>query len=336
MDLPRLEFASILVADDESLNLRLMATILQDKYRLHFAKCGKDALRLAKSLLPDLILMDVVMPDQSGYEVCRHLKQDPETKRIPVIFVTVLDKVGDEIQGFDVGAVDYITKPFRPSIVRARVASHLSLVRAEELQKSRLQIVRRLGRAAEYRDNQTGYHVIRMSKYAHLLSMAAGWSERAAEEMLNAAPMHDVGKIGIPDRILLKKDALSDSEWSTMRQHPRIGAEIIGNDDSILMQLSREIALTHHEKWDGSGYPRGLREKSIPLSSRIVAIADVFDALTTERPYKKAWPVNRALTHLKNEAGRHFDPELVPLFLDRMDQVLAIKEQWREDVAQTG
>jgi putative two-component system response regulator len=226
--------------------------------------------------------------------------------------------------------VDYITKPVSPPIVRARVRTHLSLVRMDELRESRMQIIERLGRAAEYKDNETGLHVIRMSHYAQLLALRAGWSEVDAEELLAAAPMHDIGKIGIPDAILLKPGPLSPEEWAVMRTHPQIGADIIGEHRSKVLALAREIAWCHHEKWDGSGYPRGLAGDAIPMSARIVAVADVFDALTTARPYKRAWTVEAAAEQLRKDAGHHFDPQLVELFMGILPQVLEIRERWKE------
>lgn len=320
----------LLLVDDEPTNLQVLRQILQDDYRLLFAKDGDKALELASQERPALILLDVMMPGMTGHEVCARLKAQPATAGIPVIFVTALADVEDEAQGFAVGAVDYITKPVSPPIVRARVRTHLSLVRADELHETRLQIVQRLGLASEYKDNETGLHVIRMSHYTHILALAAGYSEREADDLLNAAPMHDVGKIGIPDAILQKNGKLDDAEWAVMRQHAQIGAEIIGEHDSGLLQVARSIALTHHEKWDGSGYPNGLKGEEIPLAGRIVAIADVFDALTSVRPYKPAWPVEDALELLRRESGRHFDPQLVELFLGQMPAILEIKERWAE------
>ena len=320
----------LLLVDDEPTNLQVLRQILQDDYRLLFAKSGDKALELAVQERPALILLDVMMPGMTGHEVCSRLKAQPATSGIPVVFVTALADVQDEAQGFALGAVDYITKPVSPPIVRARVRTHLSLVRADELRETRLQIVQRLGLAAEYKDNETGLHVIRMSHYTHVLALAAGYSEHEADDLLNAAPMHDVGKIGIPDAILQKNGKLDDQEWAVMRQHAQIGAEIIGEHDSGLLQMARSIALTHHEKWDGSGYPNGLKGEEIPLVGRIVAIADVFDALTSVRPYKPAWPVEEAVALLRRESGRHFDPELVELFLGQMPAILEIKERWAE------
>ena len=325
---------TLLIADDEPTNLQVLRQILQADHRLLFAKDGAKAVELAQSEKPDLILLDVMMPAMTGHDACRALKADAATRDIPVIFVTAMADAEDEAKGFDLGAVDYITKPVSPPIVRARVRTHLSLVRMDELRETRMQIIERLGRAAEYKDNETGLHVIRMSHYAQVLALAAGWSQVDAEELLAAAPMHDIGKIGIPDHILLKPGPLSAEEWAVMRNHPRIGADIIGEHRSTVLRLARQIALGHHEKWDGSGYPQGLAGEAIPEAARIVAIADVFDALTTARPYKKAWTIEAAVEQLRQDAGRHFDPTLVGLFLDALPQVLAIRERWKEDATE--
>jgi putative two-component system response regulator len=321
----------ILAVDDEAGNLQLLRQVLQDDYRLSFAKDGRRALELAQQERPDLVLLDVMMPGMSGFEVCAALKAQPATAAIPVIFVTALADTDDEVEGFAVGAVDYIAKPISAAIVRARVRTHLSLVRMEELRASRLEIVQRLGLAAEYKDNETGTHVIRMSHYARLLGVAAGMSALDADDLLHAAPMHDVGKIGIPDRILQKPGPLDPDEWTIMQSHAAIGAEIIGNHPAGMLALASCIALTHHEKWDGSGYPNRLAGEAIPLAGRIVAIADVFDALTSVRPYKEAWTVEAAVELLEQQKGRHFDARLVDLFLAQMPAILAVRERWAED-----
>ena len=320
----------LLLVDDEPTNLQVLRHVLQADYRLLFATDGARALQVAREQRPDLVLLDIMMPHMDGYAVCCALKADAATASIPVIFITALDDSQDETAGFDVGGVDYLTKPVSPPVVRARVRTHLSLVRMEELRETRLQIVQRLGRAAEYKDNETGMHVIRMSHFSQLLALAAGCSPAWAEDLLNAAAMHDVGKIGIPDAVLRKPGPLDADEWATMRRHPEIGAEIIGEHPSGVLQLAREIALAHHEKWDGSGYPRGLAGEAIPLSARIVAIADVFDALTTRRPYKEPWPVQDALDHIAAQAGKHFDPALVALFAPLLPQLLEIRARWAE------
>lgn len=323
--------ATILLVDDESTNLQVLRHTLQAEHRLLFAKDGPTALSLVVKDRPDLILLDVMMPGVSGYEVCRTLKQDPATRTIPIIFVTALNDPDDERKGLELGAVDYIAKPFSPPIIQARVRTHLSLVQADEVRQTRLQIIRCLGAAAEYRDNETGLHIVRMSHYAWRLSKEIGYCDEAADELLHAAPMHDVGKIGIPDRILLKPGKLDADEWAIMRTHPAIGAHILGDHPSGLLKLAATIALRHHEKWDGTGYPDGLVGEDIPLAARIVTLVDVFDALTSVRPYKRAWPVDESMDFIREQSGRHFDPRLVVAFERCLPDILVFKERWADD-----
>jgi putative two-component system response regulator len=320
----------LLLVDDEPTNLRVLRTVLQDQYRLLFAKSGEEALQLITQEQPDLILLDVMMPGLTGFDVCTRLKADATTKAIPVIFVTALKDEIDEARGFAVGAVDYITKPISPAVVKARVKTHLSLVQAEELKQTRLQVIQRLGRAAEYKDNETGLHILRMSHYAQVLALAAGFSAQHAENLLHAAPMHDIGKIGIADHILLKPGKLTAEEYQEMQKHPLIGAEIIGDCESVLLKMAKTVALYHHEKWDGSGYPHGLAGETIPVEARIVALCDVFDALTSTRPYKKAWTVPDTLDYIRQQKGLHFEPRLVDLLEQQLPQILEIKERWAE------
>lgn len=319
---------TLLLVDDEPTNLQVLKHTLQDTYRLIFATNGEKALELAQKELPDLILLDIMMPNLSGYDVCHALKHHQNTKHIPIIFITALSEESDEQKGFDLGAVDYITKPFMPAIVKARVHNHLSLVQLETLKETRLQIIRCLGTAAEYKDNETSLHVIRMSHYTRILALASGYSEEDAEELYNAAPMHDIGKIGIPDAILKKPGKLTPEEWKIMQQHTAIGAKIIGSQSSSLLKLASTVALYHHEKWDGSGYPNHIKGENIPKAARIIAIADVFDALTSVRPYKRAWSVEDAVALITEQSGKHFDPHLVDLFIQKLPEILAIKEQW--------
>ncbi len=320
----------LLIVDDEPANLRVLKSILQADYRLIFAKNGHDALKLATEEKPNLILLDIMMPDMSGYEVCETLKFNPGTLSIPVIFVSALSEEVDEAKGFELGAVDYITKPVSPAIVKARVKNHLSLVQADELKKTRMQVIQVLGRASEYKDNETGMHVIRMSHYSKILAKAYGLSEKQSEKILHAAPMHDVGKIGIADSIMLKPGRLNDDEMAIMKTHPQIGADILGECNSDLLRLARSIALTHHEKWDGTGYPEGLKGEDIPIEGRIVALADVFDALTSKRPYKEAWSIEKTLAFIQSQRGLHFDPQLVDLLVENMDLIMQVYKKWQE------
>lgn len=321
---------TILIVDDEPVNLRVLKKILEDQYRLIFAKSGEEALRLVQRELPNLILLDVMMPEMTGFEVCEQLKADPLSKAVPVIFVTALNDEVDEAKGFDVGAVDYITKPISTAVVKARVKTHLSLVQADDLRRTRLQVIQRLGRASEYKDNETGMHIMRMSHFSKIIALAYGFSEFAADNLLHAAPMHDIGKIGIPDSIMLKPGKLTEAEFTIMKTHPEIGAEILGDSDSDLIALAKVVSLTHHEKFDGSGYPNGLKGDEIPIEGRIVAIADVFDALTSKRPYKEAWTVEQAMDFIESQSGIHFDPDLVVLFQQCLPSILYIKQRWQD------
>jgi putative two-component system response regulator len=336
----------ILIVDDTPDNIDVLAGIMRSEYEIKAALNGEKALKIASSdPKPDMILLDIMMPHMDGYEVCRRLKANPQTSDIPVIFVTAKDDIADEKLGFELGAVDYITKPVSPPIVQARTRTHLALYdqnrelasqvdnHTKELNYTRLEIIRRLGRAAEYKDNETGFHVIRMSHYSRLIAKAHGSNPAWVDLVFNASPMHDVGKIGIPDKVLLKPGKLDEGEWELMKRHSEFGAKIIGNHASPLLQMSRTIALTHHEKWDGSGYPQGLAGKEIPLEGRIVAIADVFDALTSERPYKKAWSVEDAVTLIDDNSGSHFDPSLVLLFHEVLPEILGFKEKYADESA---
>ena len=334
---------TVLVVDDTPENIQILNGVLRPNYKVKAAPNGEKAIKIAQSASqPDIILLDIMMPEMDGYEVCRQLKSNPITEKIPIIFVTAMSEVEDEKKGLDMGAVDYITKPINPAIVLARVRTQLALYdqtrelekkvqeRTAELNSTRMEIIRRLGRAAEYKDNETGLHVIRMSHYSRLIATQINANEEWVELLFNAAPMHDIGKIGVPDANLLKPGKLNDEEWALMRKHPEFGGEILGDNDSELLQMAKEIAVNHHEKWDGSGYPKGLQGAEIPLTARIIAIADVFDALTTERPYKKAWPVERAVKFIEDNAGSHFDPELVAVFIKALPEILIIKDQYAE------
>ncbi len=321
----------ILIVDDEPLNLKVLKQVLQNDYRLSFAKNGMDALELVKKERPSLILLDVMMPGMTGFEVCHQLKADPETHTIPVIFVTALTDEADEAEGFKAGGVDYINKPISPSIVRARVKTHISLIHIDELKHTHLELIQRLGRAAEFKDNETGMHVIRMSHVSGRIALELGMDAGLAEQLVHAAPMHDIGKIGIPDHVLLKPGKLDDEELAIMRKHPQLGADILDNSNSPLIKLAHTVALYHHEKWDGSGYPFGLKGEDIPIEARIVAVADVFDALLSKRPYKEPWPVDKAVEEIKSQINRHFDPVVVEAMIACLPDLVAINEKWREE-----
>ncbi len=337
---------TVLIVDDSPENLDIMRGILSPFYRVLVATNGRKALKVAMSpSRPDLILMDINMPEMDGYEACRLLKLDSCTSNIPILFVTAKSDMEDESRGFALGASDYLVKPVNPPIVLARVKTHLVIhdqvnlladqiemrtkqleLRNIELEETCYEVICQLGRAAEYRDNETGMHVLRMSRYTGVLALKAGLSKPEAEELMIAAPMHDLGKIGIPDHILLKPGKLTDEEFAIMRTHAEIGYKIIGKQNSAILNLGALIALTHHEKWNGRGYPRKLQGEDIPLAGRIVAICDVFDALTSVRPYKAAWSVDDAMALIAKESGGHFDPRLAALFVDLKHEIVAIME----------
>lgn len=320
----------LLIVDDEPQNLAAMRQILADDYRLVFARNGADALAAVEKTAPALILLDIQLPDMNGYMVCRQLKSNPRTEAIPIIFVTSLAEVGNEAAGFAVGGVDYIVKPFSVQAVRARVRTHLSLVHTNELERSQRDAIFMLGEAGHFRDSDTGVHIWRMAAYSRALAEACGWSRERADLLELAAPMHDTGKIGVPDAILCKPGKLDADEWQTMRTHCRIGHQILARSRAPVFRLAAEVALRHHEKWDGSGYPDGLAGAAIPESARIVALADVFDALTMRRPYKEAWPVEQVVERIRADSGTHFEPRLVEHFDRLLPQLLEIRTDWED------
>lgn len=342
--LPALRRPTILVADDSPQNIELLSRVLGQDYRIKVATSGDKALKIVYSdEPPDLVLLDIMMPDLSGHEVCRRMKANPDRRRIPVIFVTAMSTIEDEALGLSLGAVDYITKPISPPLVQARVRTHLALYdqsrelermvaqRTSELVATRQQIIRRLGRAAEYKDNETGNHVVRMSHIARLVAQQAGMGPEAVQLVFQAAAMHDVGKIGVPDHILLKPGPLTDEERQIMRRHPQIGADILGKHDNELLAAARTIALTHHERWDGTGYPQGLQGEQIPIFGRIVALADVFDALMTRRPYKPAFSAQQSLAIMADERGKHFDPTLLDCFFAQQFEIVRIMNLYADE-----
>ncbi len=348
--LENLPNSKILIVDDTKANVDILVAALGHKYKLSVAMNGHAAVVQAQENIPDLILLDVMMPAMDGYEVCSRLKSDSATGSIPVIFITAADGPENVAKGFKTGAVDYITKPFQIAELQARVHTHLSLrhamleladrnrildtrvkERTKELLDTQLEIIYRLTRAAEYRDNETGMHIKRLSYFSRSLAIALGCDEETCDLIFHASPMHDIGKLGIPDAILLKPGKLDAEEWKIMQNHTRLGAKILSGHDSFLIKMGQMIALTHHEKWDGSGYPQGLSEYAIPFSGRIVAICDVFDALTSKRPYKEAWPLNDALNEIRACSGKAFDPKLVECFFKCLPDITQTMETFKEE-----
>lgn len=320
---------TILIVDDIADNLKLLKELLtRENYLVKAANNGKRCLEIVKKSKPDLILLDIMMPDMNGYEVCKKLKENADTKDIPVIFVTAKGDIDDETYGFEVGAVDYISKPISAPILCARVKNHLTLTKLESYDKIARCAIVMLAEAGHYNDTDTGYHIWRMGSYAKVIAKASGWESDDAEQLGLAASMHDTGKIGISDTILRAPRKLTAEEWVEMKKHPEIGARILKQSDHPLFKLSAVICQSHHEKYDGSGYPEGLKAEDIPESARIVAIADVFDALTMKRAYKKPWSIEEAIEEIKNQSGKHFDPKFVDIFIENIEEIIKEKNYW--------
>ncbi len=342
--------ANVMIVDDTEANVKILVDSLGEDYYVSVAMDGESALEYIAENIPDLILLDIMMPIMDGYEVCAKVKANPKTQHIPIIFLTALSDVQDQRKGLHLGAVDYITKPFNLGLVKARVRNHLELKRyrdelenmvsertqqleeaLESLKNASLDTIQRLTRAAELKDTDTGAHIIRMSHYSAVMAQQLGLNEKDVESILYAAPMHDIGKIGIPDRILLKPGKLDADEWDIMRQHTIMGGKILEGSKEEFVILGRVVALTHHEKWDGSGYPEGLAGKQIPQVGRIVALADVFDALTSKRPYKEPFSLEKTYEILRDGRGSHFDPVVVDAFFEVEGKILEIKDKYKDE-----
>ena len=328
------EKLSILAVDDEPFNLDLIeaAFLEYDDVIITFATSGEEALaHLNSSLHFNVVLLDIRMPGMNGLEVLQEMKENEDLKDIPVVMVTAEPRKAEE--AFALGATDYIEKPFDLPTFLNRTRSYAKLNQTLQLAKqTEYEISVRLGRASEFRDLETGGHIKRMSHYSQLLASLHGLGKEESELVLYAAPLHDIGKVGIPDRILLKPGKFEGNEFTIMKQHAALGAKMLeGADKFPVLKAGHTIALQHHEKWDGSGYPNGLAGEDIHLYARIVAIADVFDALSSKRCYKEPMPLETVLMIMKKDAGTHFDPNLVELFLANLDKFLAIQEKYKDD-----
>lgn len=336
----------ILLVDDTRANIDILVQTLRQDYKLGVALNGSKAIEYTQSNRLDLILLDVLMPGMDGFQVCHELKKNPATKNIPIIFITAMNDPKDKKKGLEIGAVDYITKPFDISEVKARVKTHLSLKitqeelnnrniileekikeRTRELKETQVEIIKRLSLASKYRESGTGQSVTRVSKMSELIGSAAGLSETEAETLGLSSMLHDAGKIGIADSILLKEGKLTKDEWMAMQTHTTIGSRLLSGSKSKLIQDAEMIALTHHEKWDGTGYNKGLAGEEIPLISRIVSLCHVFDALISIRPYKEAWPIDKAFAEIKSKSGKDFDPRLVDIFINLKSDIFKIIEE---------
>ena len=358
----------ILVIEDDPMNNRLLVAILTRLgYIVDAAFDGVSGLEKVESSPPDLILLDLNLPRMDGYEVARRLKHSDKTKIIPIVVVSSFAEVENRIKALEAGADDFLSKPVDQVELRARVQSLLKVKvyndymvnyqktledevnqrthqlrqafdelknATEKIRQASLDTTIRLAQAAEYKDEETGGHIKRMGYYAAAIAKAMSLSPQDIEAILYAAPMHDVGKIGIPDRILLKPGSLDEEEWKVMRQHTSIGGNILSGSDSHVIQMAEQIALSHHEKWDGSGYPKGFKGLEIPVWGRICAIADVFDALTTKRPYKKALSVEHSLDILDKSRGTHFDPDVFDVFFSIKEEILSIRKTYDDPVSE--
>ena len=359
----RKEKQRILIVDDEKFYIDVLLDLLKDDYSVNIAKTGEQALkRVVNNTPPDLILLDIMMPGIDGYEVCRQLKADKCTRDIPVIFLTVKSEVGDEIHGFELGAVDYIAKPMSPPIVKSRVKNHLMLTQARKILQDQQAVLKQqveektreitrtqdvaiycMASLAETRDNETGNHIRRTQHYIRLLCNylrdKAGYKEylddKTIDLLFKSAPLHDIGKVGVSDKVLLKPGPLNDDEWHEMKKHPQIGYETLLNTEkqlgrSSFLDIAGEIALTHHEKWDGSGYPQGLKAEEIPIPGRLMALADVYDALISKRVYKEAFSHHKSAELIAGMKGSHFDPCIVDAFEQLKDEFKAIAEKFND------
>lgn len=356
--------ATVLIVDDDTGNLGILGELLQPHHDVLAAPSGERALQiLAGAPKPDLVLLDVLMPRMDGYAVFARLREDPATRDIPVIFVTGLDSTEDEEKGLALGAVDYIAKPYRSSIVLARVRTQLELKRARDMLRNQntyleAEVMRRmqdtllvqdltinaLAELAETRDNETGNHIRRTQEYVRILArrlqthprFATFLTDKVVDLLTKSAPLHDIGKVGIPDQILRKPGRLTEEEWALMKTHSLLGATSIEralrNADRSLdfLDMAMQIARYHHEKWDGNGYPEGLNGDAIPIPARLMALADVFDALISTRVYKTAMPFEQARDMIAAERGSHFDPDVVDAFLHSFGDFVAVAEKYRE------
>jgi putative two-component system response regulator len=342
------KLARVLVVDDDERNRKLLATLLRaEGYLTVEAAGGREALDAAQSETPDIVLLDIMMPEMDGYEVARRLKADPATATVPIVMVTALDDRDSRLKGLEAGAEEFVTKPVDRMELRVRVRNLLRLKeysdflanhnrildmqvqeRTRQLRESYREIIFTMTAAAEYKDEDTGAHVQRISHYTSQLAQTMGLDAEFVDLMFYASPMHDIGKIGIPDRILLKPGQLTAEEWAVMQTHTALGAEILARGNSPYVKLGAEIALTHHERWDGGGYPGGLKGEAIPLSGRIMNICDQYDALRSKRPYKPPYPHAKAVEIITRGDGRtlpgHFDPAVLDAFVRCADDFAVI------------
>ncbi len=364
MELELIAKKTVLLVDDSPDNLVLMNDLLKDLYKVKVANSGEKALRIATTgQPPDVVLLDVMMPEMDGYEVCRRLKANPATRNVPIIFLTAKSEVEDEKLGLDLGAVDYITKPISPPITLARVRNHLMLKEhadflrdqneflEQEVQERTREVVAiqdvtilAMASMAETRDPETGNHIRRTQFYVKALAerlkehprFSAVLTDSYIKLLFKSAPLHDIGKVGIPDRILLKPGRFEPYEFEIMKTHTTLGRAAIEHAERSLgtpmafLSIAKEIAYSHQEKWDGSGYPEGLAGEAIPVSARLMAVADVYDALISRRVYKEGMPHEKAVQMIVEGKGKHFDPDMVDAFIGLQEEFRAIAARFHD------
>lgn len=336
--------AVVLAVDDDADLLALIAKVLSADYQVLTANDPGTALELAGGEpRPDLILLDVDMPGATGFELITILKEDGKTSHIPVVFLTARDTPQDQTEAFQLGAADYITKPINAAVLKVRVRTQLALAnrnaelerqvaeRTAQLEATRAQLIRRLARAMEMHEtNAVGNRVLRLAQYAKLISQAAGAKPQVCEAMMTAAPLHDVGKLGVPAEILRKPEKLSAPDWERVRRHPQIGAEIIGEHDDPLLKLARQIALTHHENWDGTGYPQGLKGEAIPWPGRVMAVVDAFESMTTTQFHRAPRSIEVAAAEVERGSGTRYDPAVVAAFKKALPVLKKVRESYSD------
>jgi putative two-component system response regulator len=334
----------LLAVDDVEDLLALMRKVLSDEYVVLTASNPGDAIGLAGGdPRPDIILLDVEMPDVSGFEVCQALKGDAATADIPVVFLTSKAEAEAQVEAFSLGAVDYLIKPINVAILKTRVKMHISLAnqrhalehlvkqRTAQVERTRAEIIRRLSRAMELHESAAvGNRSLRLGHYAKLIAKAAGAKPQVVELMATAAPLHDIGKLGVPSEILRKREKLSVPDLERIRRHPQIGADIIGEHEDPLLKLARQIALTHHERWDGTGYPQGLKGEAIPWPGRVMAVVDAFEAMTTTQFYREPRSVEDAALEIEVGSGRKYDPKVVAAFKKALPAMKKVRQSYSD------
>ncbi len=354
----------LIVDDDPAIRKNIQEILSLEGYQVYTAENGKIALEALPEIEPDIVLVDYLMPELDGISLCKIIKNNPDTLDIGVILITAAHDLDTRVKGLASGADDFLNKPFFIPELKARILSlskikkyrdflkNYQIILEQEVEKKTaelqktylelqiayneikelsLEIIHKLAKAAEYKDEYTGFHIQRISFYSTKIAEYLGLTKNQIELIRYGSPLHDIGKISIPDNILLKPGPLNKEEWEIMKKHTIIGAQLLAGSKIKYLRAAQKIALYHHEKWDGTGYPYGLKEKKIPLFARIVAIADVFDALTSDRPYRKALPIEKAFEIIKSKAGTHFDPQLVKIFLEIKDEIIEIRELFKDE-----